>query len=685
MSIVVPQLQYSSGGKSVAIAASRRTVKVIPEAGSSTYNPDNNNLIRIDLSPSLGFLDVHNSWLSFRVRTKAGTVDHTKECRMDKNSMSWVRRLTIHSSTGSVLEDCDHYNLCVNMLHCTTSGVQYSDSIGQMIDNTGDRACRNAAMANDKGAMFNSGFDASGILNGEGKYLPLAFLQGPMTISLTLADFKDCFVGTAAAGQDASYEVLNVEYHANVLSMSEEYNARFSEQLRSRGIDMSFDTFKTHVTTLTSADMDLPISQNSASVKASFHVLRSKDKYNSASYDSLSTYKSGNLEEVQFDLGGQLYPTQPLKLKDDGVTSMYTHNLQSYNMFRNHNLGSKVDDRNFWSTEASSVPRGNYSTDKSYKALPVRRVYGHWVANSNVAYRIRDVIGGATNDQIADFTAVDKDIDDLNAYVRTLTTYLKASRQTNNRISHREGTDDIEFSKTVPTLTFIPKNAKDIHLIEQGMRAKMGLATDVATEATAANATDADRNASGVYTTLGNPAKNSTLGLDRFFKANAGTTVTTAGSQYAALDNNYADNARNVMYAGAPSAMSWGGQNDDTTKDGLFLAGIGVPFVDGDNRPILSKAPAFHSEGWVDVIPSDEQFYIGNSFETFMAEHSLVSGADLTNATPLHLRLRYAKMNDTSDPEQFYESISNKDVLTSFIHVDAVLRVQPDGTLISSV
>ena len=37
------------------------------------------------------------------------------------------------------------------------------------------------------------------------------------------------------------------------------------------------------------------------------------------------------------------------------------------------------------------------------------------------------------------------------------------------------------------------------------------------------------------------------------------------------------------------------------------------------------------------------------------------------------------------DAEQFYESISNKDVLTSFIHVDAVLRVQPDGTLISSV
>jgi hypothetical protein len=175
------------------------------------------------------------------------------------------------------------------------------------------------------------------------------------------------------------------------------------------------------------------------------------------------------------------------------------------------------------------------------------------------------------------------------------------------------------------------------------------------------------------------------LGLDRFFKANAGTAVTTAGSQYTALDNNYADNARNVMYAGAPCSMAWGGQNDDTTKDGLFLAGIGVPFVDGDNRPILSKANAFHSEGWVDIIPSDEQFYIGNSFETFMESPQLVSGSDLTNATPLHLRLKYAKMNDTSGPEQFYESVSNKDVLSSFISVDAVLRMQPDGTLISSV
>ena len=136
MSIVPRSLMYKSGGMPIAIAASRRTVKVIPEAGSSKYNPNTNNTIRIDLSPSLGFLDCHNSYLSFRVKTMEDTVDHTKECRMDKNSMSWVRRFTIHSSTGSILEDIDHYNLCVNLLHTTTGGTQYSKTIGQMVDNT---------------------------------------------------------------------------------------------------------------------------------------------------------------------------------------------------------------------------------------------------------------------------------------------------------------------------------------------------------------------------------------------------------------------------------------------------------------------------------------------------------------------------------------------------------------------
>ena len=122
--------------------------------------------------------------------------------------MSWVRRLTIHSSTGSILEDIDHYNLAVNLLHTTTGGVEYSNTIGRMVDNLGDKAARNAAMANTKGCQFNSGFDASGILNGQGRYLSVGFMQGALTIELVLADFKPCFVGKAVAGKQANYVYL---------------------------------------------------------------------------------------------------------------------------------------------------------------------------------------------------------------------------------------------------------------------------------------------------------------------------------------------------------------------------------------------------------------------------------------------------------------------------------------------
>ena len=59
--------------------------------------------------------------------------------------------------------------------------------------------------------------------------------------------------------------------------------------------------------------------------------------------------------------------------------------MQAWNMFRNLSLGCSVDDTNFASTEASGVPNGNGATN-SYQAMPVRRVYGTWVANGKEAY-----------------------------------------------------------------------------------------------------------------------------------------------------------------------------------------------------------------------------------------------------------------------------------------------------------
>ena len=502
-------MMYRSGGKPVAISSTRRIVRITPEGGTSNYEPDVNPVIRIELSPSLGFLDTHQSYLSFRIKSKENTVDHTKECRLDENCMSWVRDFSIYSSTGAVLENLQHYNLLVNLLHKTTCPDDYKESIGRMIDNQGNRAVRNGAMAHSAGSVYNSGFDASGILGGKSnKMLPCGFFQGPLVIELTLAPMKDCFVFSNKGTQTGSYQIDNVEYHAHCLSFSEEYNAKFSQQLRERGVDISFDTFKTHNSVLTDNTMDLSISQNAASVKGVYHILRDKSKYQSPSHDSLSTYKSGNLEEIQWDMGGKLTPEFPLKLKDDGITNMYSHNLQAWNMFRNLSLGCSVDDTNFASTEASGVPNGNGATN-SYRAMPVRRVYGTWVANGKEAY-------------------------DESKY---------------NAKGHLEwqvsaGAGKVQFTHTVPTLSFVPDSVNDIPLVEMGMRCKMGVSAEIVSEVSLANAVDI------AGTTTFTNLKSTNLGLDRFFKQKS--VATTLGT----TNTNLVD-GKNIMYAGAPCNVSW--------------------------------------------------------------------------------------------------------------------------------
>jgi len=666
MSVVVKEAQYSSGGKPVAISAVRTTNIVRPEAGTSGYTPNTNGVIRLDLPPSLNFLDTHNSFLSFRVRVQGTDVE--KECRMDRSCLSWVRTFAIYSSTGAELERIDHYNLLTNLMHETTSGKLYDKSIAKMIDNRGDRATRNAAMCHPAGCMFNSGFDLSGILNGEGQYLPNGFMQGPITLELTLAPFKDCFVGSPKGSETPTYIIDNVEYHASCLSFSEAYNARFAEQVRTRGVDMSFETYKTHTTTLVNKSVDLSISQNAASVKGVYHVLRSHKKYQSEEYDSLSTYKSGNLKSVQWQLGSQLYPKAPIQLEDDGVTSLYSHNLLSLNMFRNHNLGANWDDTNFHSTElVNKTQAGGFTT--SYKALPVRRLYGRWIANGPASYIPSAIVP-------ADTTALPVSNTPTQAEIEAIANFAKAQKAVSlTGITH----DNHVFTKTVPTLHFVPNNAKDIHLLEQcqGMRCKMGVKAAVASEAGGT----ADIKTGSEYT--GNKVISSTdSGLDRFILPISATEGTNGKDH----NNNTDETSCNILYPGSSCAVAWGGKKADDTE--TFVAGIGVPFVDGLNRPVLSKDPAFSSDGWVDVIPDDDKFFIGCNMETFQQASGIVSGSNLTNATPLHIQLEYQAMEDevgnAAAKLNFYEYVNKSDVLTTYVHTDQILRLQNDGTLISS-
>jgi hypothetical protein len=110
---------------------------------------------------------------------------------------------------------------------------------------------------------------------------------------------------------------------------------------------------------------------------------------------------------------------------------------------------------------------------------------------------------------------------------------------------------------------------------------------------------------------------------------------------------------------------------------------IGVPFVDGMNRPILCKTAGISFEGWVEILPDDSSFYLGCNFQSHQESPNLVSGSDLTNASPLLVKLQYE--DHANGPTNLYETRDAGDQFTSFVAVDSVLRILPNGDCVSSV
>ena len=157
---------YVKGGLPVALDSKRRTIRLLPMMGNDGYSPSNNNIIRIQLPTSIGFLDTQNSYLRFRIKINNTTIDCSKPVFMDTNSMSWCDRFEVVSNNGQVLESIHDYNLLVNLLHKATSPDDYRLTTGKLLDNQGSRAERMGNLANNEGKMYCAGLDASGIFGG---------------------------------------------------------------------------------------------------------------------------------------------------------------------------------------------------------------------------------------------------------------------------------------------------------------------------------------------------------------------------------------------------------------------------------------------------------------------------------------------------------------------------------------
>ena len=84
----------------------------------------------------------------------------------------------------------------------------------------------------------------------------------------------------------------------------------------------------------------------------------------------------------------------------------------------------------------------------------------------------------------------------------------------------------------------------------------------------------------------------------------------------------------------------------------------------------------------MDRVPFDTDYYIGQSFETHEEHEKLISGIDTTNTVPLHINMKFAPTTELTNPNP---PSKQGDLLTAFLHYDAVIRIEPDGSVVSSM
>jgi hypothetical protein len=627
-------------------------IKLLPQTGTGNYTPQGTNVIRIDIPPSVGFLDTQNSYLRFRIKVDDTGVEVRKPVYMDKNAMSWCERFEVISNNGSVLESIHDYNLLVNLLHKATSPDDYRLTAGKLLDNQGCRAERMANLATKQGREYCVGLDASGIFGGNTKYLPCQFVQGALTLEFTLAQFADCFVGqnpVDLAGNSLSsvgnYTISNVEYVAECISFGQDYNYLFEQQLRSSGIDISFHSYRSHHHSINNtSESNIQLAQNSKSVKGVYCVIRDKDRMRSKNHESLSEYKSGNLQQYQFDLGGRLFPEFPVSLTDHGEVSCYANNLNSFNHFRDQNGGAEVTRDHFQSSLQMDTVKPVTGGSDPHNNAPIRRFHGYLIGNTATGALATsfDMAGG----QHADPFAASGDGGVLST-----------------------------------TIYFQPSNLFDLPDMKLGDRVKITLNTDVANEK--------EDDALTSYT--GPDGYDETnKGREHAYLYVVGVGLDILVRQKAqSVDGQYGYSTRRGCVALAKTRL--GQKSSGAACENAYLPlevrglqhGRSNSVEDVDEYSTAADNYGYFNPGacYLDVIPDDHDFYIGQSFETHEEHDSLISGTDLTNTVPLHVNLKFP----ASTKDMPNAPVTQGDLLTAFIHYDSVLRIEPDGSVISSM
>lgn len=357
MSIVPRSARYNV--LPMGVPSQRRSVRQGVQSGNS-FTPEGTKIIRINL-PQQSYLDCANTYLTFNHRitlaTGASAVDANlcgganAELAMDNGAFSWIRNVQVQGADGSVLENIQNYNLLARTLHRATQPQDHSETSANVLQGYGSVSERQSWGVNDKGHTYVIQLNASGLMSNS-KYIPLKYLQGGLTLQIELDDFNRSHQQPATGSY--TYKIDQVHLHMDLVDFSDEFDAMFRNQLASEGVNIHFDTYSSHIDTISgSGETNLEISERASSVKSVYTIIRDTNSVSAKGADSTGTWTSKELVKYKFTLGTTDYPRFDVKCENGGAIA-YAEMLKGFGALGDVNGGSEIDNYS-WRGQSSTA------------------------------------------------------------------------------------------------------------------------------------------------------------------------------------------------------------------------------------------------------------------------------------------------------------------------------------------
>jgi len=341
-------------------AVSAESELVIFRSELSSYNPSSNKFIRINLPVAdKSWVDWGDSVLSLKLTNRSfdDTSASVSESACKTQLSNLIKSVSILNSQGEQVEYINNYNLISNVIDDYTMGTNHKAGVEQIL-------AGGSATGDPDGSTEINGANATSEAEGSslvlvdrlmtgftsGQYLlPLGYLIGQApAIIIELEDAATALKINTVANTNAAYAVSEVQIRAKQIRFNSAFNMNFEQTMAEAGevgVNYITETFLHNQGSLNSGvsgQQSVPFSVNPRSAKYILAVMRLETDILNKDEFSLGVRHSASTDQYSFEIGGKLYPTQPIDVSNTNYAQAYANVLDCFGQIGNLNHNTLI-------------------------------------------------------------------------------------------------------------------------------------------------------------------------------------------------------------------------------------------------------------------------------------------------------------------------------------------------------